>query len=198
MLLYKNSAAASLIEKDIARWIQIRAPERAGLEIADNLIWLLKRYPEFRNIFYFRLGKYISFPGRFLLFLTRFFYKPASTLRFFMPVIGAGLYICYGFGTIIAGEIGENCTIGQGVAIGYKDGSSGVPTIGNNVFIGAGSKILGRVHIGDNVIIGANSVVIKDIPSNCTAAGVPARIIKWSAPELDEDEPIVETLEPVL
>jgi serine O-acetyltransferase len=51
------------------------------------------------------------------------------------------------------------------------------PRIGNNVNIGAGAKILGPISIGNNVDIGANSVVIKDVPDNSLAVGIPARII---------------------
>ena len=49
--------------------------------------------------------------------------------------------------------------------------------IGDNCIIGAGAKIIGNVKIGNNVKIGANAVVVKDIPDNCTAVGVPAKII---------------------
>jgi acetyltransferase-like isoleucine patch superfamily enzyme len=49
--------------------------------------------------------------------------------------------------------------------------------VGNNVFIGAGTKILPGVTIGDNVIIGAGALVTKNIPSNCVAAGMPAKPI---------------------
>ena len=73
-------------------------------------------------------------------------------------------------------KIGKNCTIHQQVTIA-QDENDKAATIGDNVFIGAGAKIIGNVTIGDNVKIGANAVVIKDIPSNCTAVGVPARII---------------------
>jgi len=51
------------------------------------------------------------------------------------------------------------------------------PTIGDNVLIGSGAKILGPVIVGADAKIGANAVVIEDVPCNCTAVGVPARII---------------------
>ena len=50
--------------------------------------------------------------------------------------------------------------------------------IGNNVFIGMNSMIMPNVSIGNNVIIGAGSIVTKDIPDNCVACGVPARVIE--------------------
>lgn len=52
------------------------------------------------------------------------------------------------------------------------------PIIGDNVIIGTGARILGNVRIGNNVKIGSNSVVLTDIPDNCLAVGVPARIIR--------------------
>lgn len=73
-------------------------------------------------------------------------------------------------------KIGKNCTIHQQVTIGQSEGN-GAPIIGDNVMIGAGAKIIGNVKIGNNVKIGANAVVVKDVPDNATAVGVPARII---------------------
>ena len=52
------------------------------------------------------------------------------------------------------------------------------PTLGNNVLIGAGTKVLGPVYIGDNARIGAGSVVLKNLPANCTAVGVPAEVVR--------------------
>lgn len=73
--------------------------------------------------------------------------------------------------------IGDNVTIFQQVTIGRRNSTNLAPTIMNNVFIGAGAKILGPVIIGENSKIGANAVVIKDIPPNSTAVGVPAKLI---------------------
>lgn len=95
--------------------------------------------------------------------------------------IGKGTVIAYGgIGVVIhkKAKIGKNCVIESNVTIGGRSNLPDLPVIGNNVFIGTGAKILGNVSIGDNVIIGANAVVIKDVPSNCIVAGVPAKIIK--------------------
>lgn len=75
-------------------------------------------------------------------------------------------------------NIGINCNLFQRVTIAEKDHKAA--TIGNNCIIGAGAVIIGDIIIGDNVIIGANSVVTKDIPSNSTVAGVPAKLIATS------------------
>lgn len=94
--------------------------------------------------------------------------------------IGANLGLPHsGKGVIISpgAIIGDNVTIYHQVTIGMINGSTESPVIGNNVFIGAGAKILGPVKIGDYAMIGANAVVIKDVPPNHTAVGVPARNI---------------------
>lgn len=95
--------------------------------------------------------------------------------------IGRGLYIGH-FGQIFISnevEMGEHCSLGQGVTIGMAGlGKKGAPKIGNNVYIGAGAKILGKIVLGDNVHVGANAVVVKDAPDNATVVGVPGKIIK--------------------
>lgn len=99
---------------------------------------------------------------------------------FYTSEIGMGTRFPHnGTGVVIHSDakIGENTIIYQNVTIGGLKGQ-GPPTIGNNVLIGAGACLLGEIKIGDNVQIGANAVVVKDIPSNATAIGVPARIIE--------------------
>jgi serine O-acetyltransferase len=95
--------------------------------------------------------------------------------------IGKGLLINH-FGQIFMHnlvEIGENCTIAQGVTIGSLGlGKLGAPKLGNNVFIGSGAKVLGNIRIGNNVRIGSNAVVLIDVPDNATVVGIPAKIIK--------------------
>jgi serine O-acetyltransferase len=96
--------------------------------------------------------------------------------------IGRGLFIDHGSGVVIGetAEIGNNCLIYQGVTLGGtgKERGKRHPTLGNNVMVGAGARVLGPFHVGNNVKIAANAVVLESIPDNCTAVGVPAKIVK--------------------
>jgi len=93
------------------------------------------------------------------------------------------------FGDIIISgfaSFGDNCVVRNGVTVGLRRVDDPVaPKIGNNVDIGAGAKILGNIIIGDNVAIGANAVVLKDIPPNSIAVGIPARIIEKKSDKED-------------
>ena len=95
--------------------------------------------------------------------------------------IGRGLFIDHGMGVVIGetAEVGDNVTIYHGVTLGGtgKDKGKRHPTVKDNVIIGAGAKVLGPITIGNNVKVGANSVVLKDVPDNATAVGMPAKII---------------------
>lgn len=104
--------------------------------------------------------------------------------------IGTGFFIDHGMGVVIGetAEIGDYVTLFQGVTLGGtgKERGKRHPTLGNHVVVGAGAKILGGIKIGDNVKIGANSVVLKNVPSNSTVIGVPARIIKSQGERLPD------------
>ena len=80
----------------------------------------------------------------------------------------------------LAAEIGDGCTIYQGVTLGgtslYK-GTKRHPTLGRDVVVSAGAKVLGGFEVGDGAKIGSNAVVIKPVPAGATAVGIPARII---------------------
>ena len=128
-------------------------------------------------------------------FLPSFIYKIQYLLfKCSIPpscTIGEGTKFGYGGIAVVVharAVVGKNCMIGQDVTIGGKSGWYEVPVIGDNVIINAGARIIGPVRIGDNVEIGANAVVVKDVPSNCVVAGVPARILRSNMSEEDWKE----------
>ena len=96
--------------------------------------------------------------------------------------IGRRFFIDHGTGVVIGEttEIGDDCTIYQGVTLGGtgKDVGKRHPTLGNHVMVGSGAKVLGPITIGNNVRIAAGAVVLTDIPDNCTAVGIPARVVR--------------------
>ena len=115
--------------------------------------------------------------------------------------IGKGLLIDHGSGVVIGetAEIGDNCTIYQGVTLGGtgKDKGKRHPTLGDNVMVGSGAKILGPFKVGSNSKIAANAVVLEEIPENCTAVGVPARIVRRDGQKLCNDMDQVHIPDPV-
>ena len=108
--------------------------------------------------------------------------------------IGRGLFIDHGTGVVI-GEtavIGENCTLYQGVTLGGTGKQTGKrhPTLGDNVMVGAGAKILGGFTVGSGSRIAAGAVVLREVPENATAVGVPARVVRVAGqPVTDPDDP---------
>ena len=116
-------------------------------------------------------------------FLTGIEIHPGAT-------IGKGLVIDHGTGVVIGEttEIGDNCTLYQGVTLGGtgKDVGKRHPTLGDNVLVGAGAKVLGPIMIESNSKIAANAVVLKDIPENSTAVGIPARIVRQGGRRVDD------------
>ncbi len=122
--------------------------------------------------------------GRFISHLARFFtgieIHPGA-------VIGRRVFIDHGMGVVVGetAEIGDGCTIYQGVTLGgtaLTRGSKRHPTLGKNVIVGANSQVLGGFVVGDGARVGSNAVVLKPVPPGATAVGNPARIL------LKEDE----------
>ena len=95
---------------------------------------------------------------------------------------GKGFVIMHPFGIVINSGVrgGDSIVIESSAVIGAARNGLPVkvPNLGSNIFIGSGAKILGDIRIGDNVKIGANAVVLKDVPGNSTAVGVPAKVVK--------------------
>ena len=120
----------------------------------------------------FWLGRLISHISRFL---TGIEIHPGA-------IIGSRFFIDHGMGVVI-GEtsvIGDDCTIYHGVTLGGTSWKQGKrhPTLENKVVVGAGAKILGPITICSGAKIGSNAVVVKDIPKNVVAVGIPARIVQ--------------------
>lgn len=167
LLAYRTSPARDVITADIRRWNEIKHLDGPDWEMClYYLVW----QQEFRNLFYFRLGRV----GKLLALVA----KPMPTLYFKTPrnQVGPGLYLQHGFSTIVtARSVGRNLWVNQQVTVGFTDSDS-TPTIGDDVTIGAGALVLGDVTVGDGATIGAGAVVVKDVPAGATVVGVPARV----------------------
>ncbi|MEK6245862.1 MAG: serine O-acetyltransferase [Pseudomonadota bacterium] len=122
------------------------------------------------------LGRLTSHLGRWL---TGIEIHPAA-------VVGRRVFIDHGMGVVIGetAEIGDDCTIYQGVTLGgtslYR-GSKRHPTLGKSVVVSAGAKVLGGFTVGDGAKIGSNAVVLKEVPAGATVVGIPGRIVEESA-----------------
>ncbi len=170
---------------------------------ARNGLEVLLLYSGLHAVIYHRVAhwffkKNLKFIARmisqFSRFMTGIEIHPGAT-------IGRGLLIDHGMGVVI-GEtavVGDNCTIYQGVTLGGtgKDTGKRHPTIGNNVMIGSGAKVLGPFEVGDNVKIAAGAVVLDAVPADCTAVGVPARIISRASRNCKNDLDQIHIPDPV-
>jgi serine O-acetyltransferase len=119
------------------------------------------------------LARFISHIARFL---TGIEIHPGAT-------IGRRVFIDHGMGVVVGetAEIGDECTIYQGVTLGGTSLSKGAkrhPTLGKGVIVGANSQVLGGFTVGDGARIGSSAVVVKPVPPGATAVGNPARIIQ--------------------
>lgn len=150
---------------------------------ARSALEILLLYPGVHAVIYHRIAHWLftrkmKFLGRCVSQWSRFWtgveIHPAAT-------IGHRLVIDHGMGIVIGetAEIGDDVLLYQGVTLGGtgKDKGKRHPTLGNNVMVGTGAKVLGPFKVGDNARIAANAVVLKEVPPNATAVGVPARIV---------------------
>lgn len=142
-------------------------------------------YPGFQALLYYRLahwlwqrrwhlaGRFVSHLGRVL---TAIDIHPGAK-------IGRRLFIDHGIGVVVGetAEIGDDCTLYQGVTLGgtrpspEQSGQKRHPTIGNDVIVGSGAQVLGPFRVGDGARIGAAAVVLKEVPEGATMVGNPAR-----------------------
>jgi serine O-acetyltransferase len=126
------------------------------------------------------LGRWLSPWGRFF---TGIEIHPGAR-------VGRRVFIDHGMGVVVGetAEIGDGCTIYQGVTLGGTSLSKGAkrhPTLGAGVIVGANAQVLGGFTVGEGARVGSNAVVTKPVPPGATAVGNPARIIVAKAPVLD-------------
>jgi serine O-acetyltransferase len=179
LVLYRASSNRTTIDADVDRWMEITGTTHELWSPSwSRVAWLLFRFPEYRNLFYYRVRKGGGIVTRLLLEIAKIFYAPMNTLFISTPSIGPGLFIQHGFATIIAARaLGARCWVNQQVTIGFADDDA-CPTLGDDVVISAGAKVIGNVTIGNNSQVGANAVVVKNVPPNCTVVGIPAYIVR--------------------
>jgi len=186
--------------KDIRYDIQSILERDPAARSAAEVFFL---YPGFRAVFWHRIAHF--FYNHKLFFIARYIsqrtrHKTGIEIH---PgaKIGKGLFIDHGMGVVIGetAELGDNCTLYQGVTLGGtgKDVGKRHPTLGNNVLVGAGAKILGPFKVGDNSKIAAGAVVLEEIPPNSTAVGVPARVVTRDGRRVKNDMDQVHIPDPV-
>ena len=166
-------------------------------------------YPGVHAIINHRIAHWLYLHHRFFLarcvsqwsrFWTGIEIHPGAT-------IGHRLVIDHGMGIVIGqtAEVGDDCLLYQGVTLGGtgKDKGKRHPTLGNNVLVGSGAKVLGPFKVGDNCRIAAGAVVLREVPPNSTAVGVPAQVVRvagkpvYYADDVDQihmDNPVQEEL----
>lgn len=113
--------------------------------------------------------------SQFARFLTGIEIHPGATL-------GRRVFIDHGMGVVIGetSEVGDDCTIYQGVTLGGTSLSKGAkrhPTLGQGVIVGANAQVLGAFTVGQGARIGSGAVVVKPVPDGATAVGNPARVV---------------------
>jgi len=173
---------------------------------ARNVLEVILCYPGLQAIWIHRITHFLwaykfYLLARFLSHLNRFLtgieIHPGAK-------IGRRFFIDHGSGVVIGetADIGDDVLIYQGVVLGgvSLEKKKRHPMIGNRVLIGAGAILLGPIQVGDDAKIGAASLVIKDVPANTIAVGVPARVgLSVSVKEIQElvhsklPDPIAET-----
>lgn len=106
-------------------------------------------------------------------------------------IIGKRLFIDHGMGVVIGetAEIGNDCTLYQGVTLGGTSWDRGKrhPNLAHGVVVGAGAKVLGPINVGDGARVGSNAVVVKDVPPGATVVGIPGHVVAGETMDKDRN-----------
>lgn len=151
-------------------------------------------YPGFHALFWHRWSHFL-FQHRwyFLAKLTAQFWRFLTGIEIHPGAqIGQGVFIDHGMGVVI-GEtaiIEDDVVLFHGVTLGGtgKERGKRHPTVKTGAFLSAHAQILGPVTIGERAKIGANAVVLKDIPAEATAVGIPAKIVRIKGKKVTHDD----------
>jgi serine O-acetyltransferase len=151
---------------------------------ARNIFEIITCYSGVQAVLFYRLTHWmwsikLKWLARFISSIARWLtgieIHPAA-------IIGERFFIDHGMGVVIGEttEIGDDCTIYQGVTLGGTSWNKGKrhPTLANNVIVGAGAKILGPITINKGAKIGSNAIVIKDVAEGDIIVGMPGTILK--------------------
>ena len=161
---------------------------------ARSKLEILLLYPGVHATIYHRIAHF--FYCHNLKFIARFV---SQWSRFWTGIeihpgakIGRRFVIDHGMGIVIGetAEVGDDCLIYHGVTLGGtgKDQGKRHPTLGNNVMVSTGAKVLGPFKVGDGARIAANAVVLREVPENATAVGVPARVVRIAGEKVNYAE----------
>ncbi len=169
---------------------------------ANSTLEIILAYPGFHAVVLHRLAHRLylrqipvlpRLVSHFNRWITGIEIHPAARL-------GRRLTIDHGMGVVIGAtaEVGDDVLLYQGVTLGNARFQRGKrhPTVGNNVVIGAGAKVLGPITVGDGARVAAGAVVINDVPPNTTAAGVPAKAIRYHNPDTGESRRLEQMPDP--
>ncbi|PID49187.1 MAG: serine O-acetyltransferase [Proteobacteria bacterium] len=148
---------------------------------ARNVFEILTTYPGVHAVLFHRMNHWLWLKG--LKWLARFL---SNIPRWYTGIeihpganIGRRFFIDHGMGVVIGAttEIGDDCTLYQGVTLGGTSWQQGKrhPTLKNNVVVGAGAKVLGPIILHDGARVGSNAVVVKDVPEHMTVVGIPGK-----------------------
>ena len=175
------------LREDIACILERDPAARSGFEVLTcypglHAVVMHRWAAAFRRAGLHWLARWVSHLARFF---TGIEIHPGAT-------IGRRVFIDHGMGVVIGetAEVGDDCTIYQGVTLGGTSLAKGAkrhPTLGRGVIVGANSQVLGGFTVGDDARVGSNAVVLKPVPPGATAVGNPARIIQASADAVRED-----------